>query len=277
MENSSKENILISQLLDDETSWDDKFQLAYEIKTPENLEIGILNSIDPEIRLILLQKIVDKKIIENVAQSDGDALVRLTALNKLPNSYHELFMELASKDEDALVRHDALAKLPVMYQPFFVDILIKEEIFKIRKLAREKIRLPELPEEELTKLAINAWDGLVRQAVIRYISTPELLVKIAIEGGDYRIAETAVENLSDETQLMEICQKGEFAHVRAKAAQKISDENYLAQLFETDPSPYVRETCIEKISKIEILAALRLLASGSLQKQISYRINHLTK
>ncbi|MHA2098224.1 MAG: hypothetical protein ACW99A_06025 [Candidatus Kariarchaeaceae archaeon] len=275
MVSSSEGKNLISQLLDDEIVWEMKFEIAHQIKNPENIEIGMFACPEPEIRLILLEKIEDRKLLEKVARTDDDPLIRQRSLNMLPNSYHELFIDLIKEDTSLYVRFDALNKLPAMYQELFIEVLIKEEEFRVRKLAREKLRLTELSEDKITNLAINAWDNIVRLAAIRYIKNENNLYQVALHSGDYRVGESAVDEIRDNDILKKISSEAEFAHVRAKSAMRIDDQNFLAELFKKDESKFVREVCIERISDIEILAALRLIAAESLQKDIVHKINKI--
>jgi hypothetical protein len=272
---SSEGKNLISQLLDDEIIWEKKFEIAHKLKNPDNIEIGLFACPEPEIRLILLEKVKDRKLLEKVSQSDLDPLIRQRALNMLPNSYHELFIDLIRSDTSQYVRYDALSKLPKMYQDFFIEVLISEEEFRVRKLAREKLRIKELSEDKVTNLAINAWDNIVRLAAIRYIKNQDNLYQVALHSGDYRVGESAVEEIDDQEILKKISSDAEFAHVRAKSAMLIEDQNYLAELFKNDESRFVREVCIEKISNLEILATLRMIAPKSLQKDIVHKINKI--
>ena len=126
MVSSSEGKNLISQLLDDEIVWEKKFDIAYQIKNPKNIEIGLFACKEPEIRLILLEKVEDRKLLEKIVRADEDPLIRQRALNMLPNSFHELFIDLVRGDTSEYVRGDALKKLPVMYQDLFIEVLVKE-------------------------------------------------------------------------------------------------------------------------------------------------------
>lgn len=265
----------IDYILDESNPWEKRYRRAQFFENRELINTYVFDIRNVEIRLVFLRKIVDQKILLRLAFRDRDPIVRKLAIYGLNSSHHEEFMELAKTDPVWFVRMAGLQKLPGRYQEFFAMILIEEEHDRVRKVARDHVRMHELETRIILRLAIEAWDSIVRKAAFRYISDEDMLYELVMNSNDYNLGEQAIERITNQVYLIKIAKKAEYGHIRAYAAMKIKDEHFLANLFLIDNSPFVREICISKITQLNELAKLRLIARTELQTLIINRMREL--
>ena len=265
----------IDYILDESNPWEKRYRRAQFFDNRELINAYICEIKNVEIRLVFLRKITDQNILLRLAFDDRDPIVRKLAIFGLNSSHHEEFMEIAKTDPIWFVRMAGVQKLPRRYQEFFAMILIEEEHDRVRKVARDHVQMLELDVKIILRLAIEAWDSMVRKAAFRYITDEAMLYELVMKSNDYNLGEQAIERISNQVYLTKIAKQAEYGHIRAYAAMKINDEHFLANLFLIDNSPFVREICISKITHLNQIAKLRLVARTELQTLVINRMREL--
>lgn len=272
----------------------DETQIINQTSNQEVLVKYAKTAPDPAIRILALKKVLDQRVIAEVAQKDSNKTVREDAVLLL-KSHHALIKCL--KDQEEGVRHRALERIS--------DRLILEDVFydrfvwtdtRLLALQRMKVSVnlrdiddllanasqnPELSvgiidlisdQKELYRIAGDNWKLEVTIAAIDRLVDPAYLKKLLKTFKNPLLQRIIGLGLADQSELKRTFIEEIDRTLRLSALKRINDQAFLANIAKSHRDEKVRLKSID-LSEDEVM--LKSLAEGD--KSTAARIRALNK
>lgn len=201
---------------------------------------------DYNARLAAMTKIIDQKILSEIAKNDENSGVRKEAVEKITNQ--NFLVEIVKNDRDYSIREAAVKNIEDI--ELLKDIIDTSKIFNVRSTAISKIT----DRDFISKIVKNDQDWDARLIALEKLEDQDLLAEIAQTNDSILVRLESIEKINNQVLLEDIIQNCSLWKVREKAIGKILDQKLLLKIVQNvNEDIDVRKAAVKKISGQDVI------------------------
>ena len=210
-----------------------------------------LSDSDGRVRLSAVERVTDQKILCQVALNDSKPKVRLNAVSRLADQ--EILSQIAVSDSDVEVRKSAVGNITDQHQ------LAKIVVHASDCIATRKVAISGLVDQRLLgQVMQHSVYPDVRKSCTFRVQDQAILSQVALNDPDNTVRAYAVIPVTDQSILSQVALNDSDNTVRRYAVDNLTDQAILSQVALSDSSKDVRETAVANVTDQAILRQVAL-------------------
>ena len=203
------------------------------------------NAKDEIVRLLVIEKLTDQKIIFEIVKSDDKTPNRLAALAKLTDQNYIYHVAMYDKEIDVGVA--AIQRLTD--KKLLEQVFLKSEKWRFREEAIKKIE----DQAILIDAVLNDDSYYVRQEAIKWITDQKTMAQLALKDKEWmNILEDAFNKITNSEVITDIAKNARSSFIRQLAILKIKDSDNLYEIWkEKNKDYYIQHALVTAFGNIE--------------------------
>lgn len=218
----------------------------------EHIAEAAIKSLDHRIRYIATKKLIDSKLLVNIARNDKDHGVRVAAIKNENLTDQEVLADIAINAHWHNREQNESALNKITDTKWLAYVIAKGSIkFNEYKLKEAGERLTN--QSELIDIAKYDKDDSVRRVAARYLIDQDALEYIAKNDNDSSVRILAIRKLKNQDILNNIAKNDRETDVRCAAVASVTDQSVLEDVVKNDEDANIRYIAFSKITNESVL------------------------